>query len=149
MKQFSRASSFILNLQLRTIGIAILTFVMAPTSVHAKTQYIAPFSADNPNSGGSAAISDIKENEQKAHRDYVYSEALAKKIAEIVLRDRFGDALIDSQEPLICILEDGVWVVTGTFKKNIDKSLPPKKGGVAEIHISKNTGEILTLFHSK
>ena len=149
MKQFSRASSFILNLQLRTIGIAVLTLVMAPICVHAKTQYPAPFRADNPNSGGSAAISDSKENQKKFYTDYISNEVLAKKIADIIFRDRYGDALIDSQQPLRCVLEDGVWIVKGTFKKSSDKSFPIRKGGVAEIHISKKTGEILTLFHSK
>jgi hypothetical protein len=82
-------------------------------------------------------------------KDFIYNETIALKIADIILRSRFGDARIDSQLPLNCILEDGVWIITGTFKENDDKSLPPKKGGVAEIHISKKTGEILVLGHGK
>lgn len=60
----------------------------------------------------------------------------AARIAEAVLIPIYGEKTIQSELPLSATLRDGIWRVTGY--------LPPGWfGGVAEVNISKATGEIL------
>ena len=81
--------------------------------------------------------------------DLISDQAMAIKIARIILSSIYGKTLIDKEEPLNCELQDGVWIVTGSFNHPFEKGKPPWKGGVAEIHILKRTGEVLDVFHSK
>jgi hypothetical protein len=71
--------------------------------------------------------------------------ALRKKtavsIAVAVLSPIYGKKTIIGEEPLVATLENGVWTVRG--------SLPKRHVGGAEIQISKTTGQILKVSHSK
>lgn len=72
---------------------------------------------------------------------FIPDKATAVRVAEAVLTPIYGEKQIKSEEPLNAQLKGGVWIITGT---------PPKGmalGGVAEIRISKRTGEILFVNH--
>jgi hypothetical protein len=81
-------------------------------------------------------------NNLVGQRDIVPNKEIALKIAGIILRSVYGDKLIDSEEPLNCDLKNDYWVVTGNLT-------PSLHGGVAEIHISRKTGEISKLTHGQ
>ncbi|ESQ87741.1 hypothetical protein ABAC460_18885 [Asticcacaulis sp. AC460] len=67
---------------------------------------------------------------------------VAIEIAEAVLKDIYGAEQIEHEKPLVAHLKGEVWVVEGT--------LPPgRKGGVAEIWISRQNGEILKVIHGE
>ncbi len=72
---------------------------------------------------------------------YVQSADVAIEIAEAVLKSIYGEKLIISERPFTATLtQEGVWIVKGSLKKN-------KKGGVAEIWISKDNGAIIKVTH--
>ena len=73
---------------------------------------------------------------------YVPDGATAIKIAVAVCEPIYGHMQIASEAPYIARLKDGVWYVQGHLPEGHD-------GGVAEIEISKGTGEILRLSHGK
>lgn len=73
---------------------------------------------------------------------YVPDGATAIKIAVAVWEPIYGHVQIASEAPDIARLKDGVWYVQGHLPEGHD-------GGVAEIEISKGTGEILRLSHGK
>jgi len=93
------------------------------------------FAIGIPLYGGEAPVYRPKEG-------YVPDAKTAVRIAEAILIPIYGDEQIKSELPLTAILKDNVWTVTG--------SLPPgMAGGVAEVRISKMTGEILGVIHGK
>ena len=106
-------------------------------------------SIKGPAASGGPTLQISRFKTQTNRPDLISDQAMAIKIARIILSSIYGKPLIDKEEPLNCELQDGVWIVTGTFKQHKDKTRPPKKGGVAEIHILKRTGEVLDVFHSK
>ena len=73
---------------------------------------------------------------------YIANKIMAIKIADIVLVSIYGEESIKSQRPLSASLENGVWTVVGTINTK-------GHGGVAEIDISKTTGQILRVTHGK
>jgi hypothetical protein len=73
---------------------------------------------------------------------YVPDEKTAVKIAEAVLSPICGEQKIEGERPFHAKLEGNVWAVSG--------SLPPHYvGGVAVIHIDKQTGAIISHIHYK
>ena len=77
---------------------------------------------------------------------YVASEQTAKSIAEAVLIPIYGKENIEKQKPFKVILKDETWIVEGSTPDNRGRIY---LGGVFMIRISKFTGEILFLTHSK
>jgi len=73
---------------------------------------------------------------------YVPNEITAVRIAEAVLLPIYTDKVIKAEMPLSATLIGGVWHVTGNLPLLTD-------GGVAEVYISKETGEILHLAHGR
>ncbi len=72
---------------------------------------------------------------------FVPDEATAIRIAEAVWLPIYGKDIYE-EKPFIVGLRDGVWTVTG--------SLPGgRKGGVAEVEISKEDGRILRVSHGE
>ena len=75
-------------------------------------------------------------------KGFVPDEKTAVRVAEVVLAPLFGDELIRSEEPFTAQLKHGVWVVRGTVREG-------SNGGAAEIKISRNTCEILSVVHEQ
>ena len=73
---------------------------------------------------------------------YVPDAKTAVRIAEAVLIPIYGAKQIDSEKPLTGKLNGDIWIVTGTLPSGM-------VGGVAEVKISKQTGEIVGLIHGK
>ena len=73
---------------------------------------------------------------------YVPDGATAIKIALAVWEPIYGCGQIASEAPNSARLKSGVWLVEGHLPDGSD-------GGVAEIEISKESGEILRLSHGK
>jgi hypothetical protein len=73
---------------------------------------------------------------------YVPDRATAIKIAVAIWEPIYGRGQIASEAPYSAKFKDGVWLVEGHFAEGSD-------GGVAEIEISKDSGEILRLSHGK
>ncbi len=78
----------------------------------------------------------------KPSTGYVGNEKVALRIADVILKSIYGDYLIERQKPLKINLRDQVWLIEGTRATK-----PYNKGGVAQIEISKSTGEILRVSH--
>ena len=75
-------------------------------------------------------------------RGFVPDSTTAVKIAIAVLGPIYGAHKIQSQEPFIATLKDGVWTVVGTLDRGW-------KGGVAEIEISMTNGTVLRVSHGR
>lgn len=73
---------------------------------------------------------------------YVPDGATAIKIAVAVWEPIYGCGQIASEAPYSAKLKNGVWLVEGHLPEGSD-------GGVAEVEISKESGEILRLSHGK
>ena len=73
---------------------------------------------------------------------YVPDGATAIKIAVAVWEPIYGRGQIASEAPYSAKLKNGVWLVEGHLPEGSD-------GGVAEIEISKESGEILRISHGK
>jgi hypothetical protein len=73
---------------------------------------------------------------------YVPDARTAVRVAEAVLVPIYGAKQINSEKPLSAKLDGDVWVVTGTLPSGM-------VGGVAEVKISKQTGEIVGMIHGK
>lgn len=73
---------------------------------------------------------------------FIPDEKTAIRVAEAVLSPIYGEEKIISERPFTAKLKKGVWTVTGHLPEGWD-------GGVAEIKISKETGEIISVTHGK
>ena len=118
-------------------------YAAGPTPALVNSQVTVPGASEGP------ALQVSRFKTQTNRPDLISDQAMAIQLAGIILRSIYGKALIDKEEPLTCELQDGVWIVTGSFNHPFEKGKPPWKGGVAEIHILKRTGEVLDVFHSK
>jgi hypothetical protein len=67
----------------------------------------------------------------------------AVKIAEAVLIPVYGEKEIISERPFKAVLADNIWRVSGTFHCDAARCF----GGVAEVNISKKSGQILRMIH--
>ena len=68
----------------------------------------------------------------------------AIKIADAVLVPIYGEDQVASERPFRAELVDDRWVITGTLQGG-----PFVFGGVAHVKISKSTGRIEEIWHSK
>lgn len=75
---------------------------------------------------------------------YVRTPEMAAKIAEIFGNEYYGRQAIDQQRPLSVTRSGAVWIVKGSFPSD-----PNIKGGIFEIRISADTGEVLGMIHGK
>ena len=91
---------------------------------------------------GLASAQERLRSNSRPPEGYVPDGATAIKIAVAVWEPIYGHAQIASEAPYFAKLKDGVWYVQGHLPEGCD-------GGVAEIEISKGTGEILRLSHGK
>ena len=77
-----------------------------------------------------------------------YSDTLIKNsesaisIAETILVNLYGKALISSEKPFECYLIDGYWYLRGTLPKNYT-------GSVFEMIMSAKDGRVVKLTHGK
>ena len=77
----------------------------------------------------------------KPANGYVPDELTAVKIAEAILTPIYGDIVLN-RRPFTAVLKEDIW--------NVEGSLPPGAvGGIPEIEISKDSGAILRVTHSK
>jgi hypothetical protein len=74
---------------------------------------------------------------------YVPNAETAVKIAEAVLIPVYGEKEIISERPFKAVLADNIWRVSGTFHCDAARCF----GGVAEVNISKKSGQILRMIH--
>lgn len=72
----------------------------------------------------------------------VTDENTAEKIAEAVLVPVFGQEEIDFQKPFEVKLENGIWIVKGQLPADF-------LGGVFEVRIRKQNGEVIYFAHSR
>lgn len=98
------------------------------------------------------AVSSIGFTEEAIHsyrpnEGFVPSEQTAKTIAESVLIQIYGKENIEKQKPFKVMLKDKTWIIEGSTPA--DRGGRIYLGGVFTIHISKLTGEIFFLTHSK
>jgi hypothetical protein len=84
-----------------------------------------------------------KYNGVKPEGGVVPNDTIAFQIAEIVLSHIYGEEVIENEKPFSVNLENGVWIIEGSFSEEYDK------GGSAYIEINKQTGEIIKVFHTK
>lgn len=68
----------------------------------------------------------------------------AVSIAEILLVKIYGREQINEEMPLTALLKDGYWIVYGNFPYE-----PGAKGGVAEIVLKKDNGEVINISHGE
>lgn len=80
----------------------------------------------------------------KPKRGYVGTPESAAKIAEVVGKEFYGDEKIEKQKPLSVTKWSEIWIVRGNFS-----SKPDIKGGLIEIRISSDNGEILGMIHGE
>jgi hypothetical protein len=73
---------------------------------------------------------------------FVPDKKTAISIAMAVLSPIYGKDTIVGEQPLVATLTKGIWTVTGSLPKR-------HVGGVAEIRISKASGEVLKVSHGK
>lgn len=75
-------------------------------------------------------------------RGFIPNKDTAIQVSIAVLTPIYGRREILKQRPFQAILENEVWTVSG--------QLPPGKvGGVAEVRLSKRTGEVIRVGHGK
>jgi hypothetical protein len=72
----------------------------------------------------------------------VSSAEIAFSIAEPILKNIYGDEIIEGEKPFSVNLENDVWVIEGHLEEGWE-------GGVAYIEIRKSNGEILKVIHTK
>lgn len=85
---------------------------------------------------------DIKGKGYFPKNGFVPDKITAISIAIAVLTPIYGAETIDGEKPFVASLNNGVWTVAGSLSTG-------HVGGVAEIQISKVTGKILRVTHSK
>lgn len=94
------------------------------------------------------ATEDMKLSESSIGRGYIPKNGFvpdavtAIKIAMAVLIPIYGEQTIESEHPFTATLSKEVWTIAGSVPKG-------QVGGVAEIRISKTSGRVLRVVHSK
>jgi hypothetical protein len=76
---------------------------------------------------------------------YITTPEMAAKIAEIILIQIYGKEQIEKEKPFSVNLENNIWIVEGYWDKEDYNTF----GGVAYMELSKQTGEILKVVHTK
>lgn len=89
-----------------------------------------------------AALAYADAHSYRPKNGFVPDEKTAVRIAEAVLTPIYGDEAVIAQRPFSAKLRGTTWVVTGSLPDN-------QVGGVAEVRISKRTGEILQVTHTR
>lgn len=90
----------------------------------------------------------FKSNYYKKIKSYVPAEGfvpnpdMAYEICEIILKQIYGEEIIEEEKPFSIKLADDIWIIEGNIKEEMD-------GGVAYVEIRKSTGEILKVIHTK
>jgi hypothetical protein len=73
------------------------------------------------------------------------SDTIAIGIAEIILKNLYGDE-IETERPLkIDLYKDSIWIIKGTQPIKG----PNYRGGVVYIELRKSDGKVITVFHGK
>jgi hypothetical protein len=80
---------------------------------------------------------------------FVPDAETAVAIAVAVWKPIYGKEQIEKQVPYHAQLIDGIWIVEGSYPKSIYDPNAPVPGGAAIAEISKLTGEVLRVSHSK
>jgi hypothetical protein len=75
---------------------------------------------------------------------FVPDAETAVKIAEAVLVPVYGQKQVESERPFKATVKGDSWTVQGTLQ-----CAPNCVGGTALVEISKSTGQILQMFHTK
>ena len=78
---------------------------------------------------------------------FVPTAETAIAVAEAVLIPVYGKDQIESERPFKAVLNENVWVVTGSVPCHNPPPGAECPGGAAEIKISKWTGQILFMTH--
>jgi len=73
---------------------------------------------------------------------FVPDTRTAIAVAEAILVPLYGEKQLASERPFSAVLKNGVWMVTGHLPDGWT-------GGVAEVRISKETCEIISVSHGK
>jgi len=84
---------------------------------------------------------DLEKHNYKPKEGYVPDEATAIKIAEAIWLPIYGNTIY-TEKPFKAVLKNEVWIVEGSLPEGY-------KGGVAEIEIAKDDGQILRVSHSQ
>jgi hypothetical protein len=132
-----------MGMRLSVLIIAILLVSPAPTIAQ---DGVAIFSIGDPSSGltGSAALAGPVSDAEKA---------LA--VARPVLISIYGKKQIQSEEPLVASLAEGIWSIEGSMHchpywwQKLLRITPYCVGGTAELKLSAKTGAILKVTHYK
>ena len=67
---------------------------------------------------------------------------MAIQIAEIILKNIYGNEKIEGQKPFSVNIENDIWIIEGHLEKGY-------LGGVVYIELSKKNGEVLKVIHTK
>ena len=76
---------------------------------------------------------------------YITTPEMAVQIAEIIWIQIYGKEQIEREKPFSVNLENNIWIVEGYWDKEDCNTF----GGVAYMELSKQTGEILKVIHTK
>jgi hypothetical protein len=87
--------------------------------------------------------SEPKVSDYRPAAGFVPDAATAIRIAVAVWEPIYGVELIATEKPYHAELHQGVWLVEGTLPAQYED------GGVATAKISKRTGEIIRVYHTK
>jgi hypothetical protein len=72
---------------------------------------------------------------------FVPNKDVAVRVAEAILPPIYGEKQVEPERPFSARLKGHVWTVTGHLNQPL--------GGVAEVKVSKKTGQILSVTHGK
>ncbi len=78
----------------------------------------------------------------KPKNGFIPDAKTATRVAEAVLSAIYGEEQVNSERPFTANLKGDVWSVTGSLPEG-------SEGGVAEVKLSKRTGQILSVSHGK
>lgn len=78
------------------------------------------------------------------------STKTAQELARMIIKDEYGEAELDRNEPLSIHDEGKTWLVSGSMPTAPDSSDPrqPSWGGPIQVRISKFDGQIIDYMHT-
>jgi hypothetical protein len=90
-----------------------------------------------------APIGSAPEHNVKPAEGYIPDASTAAKVADAIPVPIHGDKQLNVERPLVAVLEGDRWHMRGVLRE------PLMAGGVAEVWISKQTGEIFRVTHGR
>ncbi len=120
-----------------------ILFVSCKAGTHTDIEqedYLSPDFIFNEN----LSSSDYSDVHNLPEEGIIPTAEIAFKVAEPILVGIYGMDIIESEKPFFINLENNTWIIEGTFSGSEET-----EGGIAYMEISKKTGEVLKVIHTK